>query len=85
MTETDRSVSASEIDESISMLKQYLDVQELAPLLGVMRELSKHPDDDALLASLAEVVDGLGVMQGAVLTYAPIIAGLLSDDPFGGC
>lgn len=82
MTETDHSVTASAIDESISMLERYLDAEELAPLLRVLRELSKNPDDDALLASLAEVVDGLGMMQGAVLTYAPIIAGLLSDDPF---
>jgi len=82
MTETDRSVEASKIDESISMLEQYLDADELAPLLSVLRELAKNPDDDALLTRLSEVVDNLGMLQGAVLTYAPIIAGFLSDDPF---
>lgn len=82
MTETDKSVSALEIEESISMLEQFLDAEALAPLLRVLRELSKNPDDDALLTRLAEIVDGLGMMQGAVLTYAPVIAGFLSDDPF---
>ena len=82
MTETDRSVEASKIDESISMLEQYLDAEELAPLLSVLRELAKNPDDGALLTRLSDVVDNLGMLQGAVLTYAPIIAGFLSDDPF---
>jgi hypothetical protein len=82
MTEPDHSVEASQIDESISMLEQYLDADELAPLLSVLRELAKNPDDGALLTRLSEVVDNLGMLQGAVLTYAPIIAGFLSDDPF---
>lgn len=82
MTETDKSVSALEIEESISMLEQFLDAEALEPLLRVLRELSKNPDDDALLTRLAEIVNGLGMMQGAVLTYAPVIAGFLSDDPF---
>jgi len=82
MTETDHSVEASKIDESISMLEQYLDAEELAPLLSVLRELAKNPDDGALLTRLSDVVDNLGMLQGAVLTYAPIIAGFLSDDPF---
>jgi hypothetical protein len=82
MTSTDHSVDASSIEESISMLEQYLDAKELAPLLSVLRELAKNPDDGALLARLSEVVDNLGMLQGAVLTYAPIIAGYLSDDPF---
>ena len=84
MTEADSSVSASEIEESISMLEQFLDAEALEPLLCVLRELSKNPDDDSLLARLAEIVDGLRMMQGAVLTYAPVIAGFLSDDPFSG-
>ena len=82
MTETDHSFNASRIDESISMLEQYVDAEELAPLLSVLRELAKNPDDGALLDRVSEVFDNLGMLQGAVLTYAPIIAGFLSDDPF---
>jgi hypothetical protein len=82
MTETDRGINASKLDEAISMLKQYVDAEELAPLLSVLGELAKRPDDEALLARLSDVVGDLGVLQGAVLTYAPILVGLLSDDPF---
>jgi hypothetical protein len=83
MIGTERRINASSIDESISMLEQYLDAEDLAPLLGVLRELVEDPHDGALLVRLSEVVDDLGILQGAVLTYAPTIAGLLSDDPFG--
>lgn len=65
------------------MLEQYIGAEELAPLFAVLRALPDNPGDEALLARLSEVVDDLGVLQGAVLTYAPAIAGLLSDDPFG--
>jgi hypothetical protein len=82
MTESNHRIDASTIEESLSMLERYIASDKLAPLLGVLRELIEKPDDAALLARLAEVVDDLGVLQGAVLTYAPAIAGLLSDDPF---
>jgi hypothetical protein len=82
MTKPGHGVAASSIEESISMLERYLGTEDLAPLIGVLRELSEKPDDDALLARLSEAVDNLGILQGAVLTYAPAIVGLLSDDPF---
>lgn len=65
------------------MLEQYVAADELAPLIVVLRELAEKPGDAALLARLSDAVEDLGILQGAVLTYAPAIAGLLSDDPFG--
>jgi hypothetical protein len=82
MPEGHRRINPSDIDASIAMLEQYLDAEELAPLLSVLRELATKPDDDAMLARLSEVFDDLGSLQCAVLTYAPTIAGVLSDDPF---
>jgi hypothetical protein len=82
MAETDRGINAAKLDEAISMLEQYLGAEELEPLLGVLGELAKNPNDHALLTRLSDVVENLGVLQGAVLTYAPILVGLLSDDPF---
>ena len=82
MTEPNHGIDASKIEESIAMLEQYIDSEELLPLVGILRELSEKPDDEALLTRLSEVIDNLGILQGAVLTYAPAIAGLLSDDPF---
>lgn len=65
------------------MLERYVASEELAPLLAILREIPDKPADQALLARLSEALDNLGVLQGAVLTYAPAIAGLLSDHPFG--
>jgi hypothetical protein len=82
MTETDHRIDASQIEESLLMLEQYVASEKLAPLAAVLRELAEKPHDDALLARLSEAFESLGVLQGAVLTYAPLITGLLSDDPF---
>lgn len=82
MTGPERKIDASEIEESVAMLEQYVASEELGPLIAVLRELAERPDDGRRLARLAEAVGNLGVLQGAVLTYAPAIAGLLSDDPF---
>lgn len=82
MTRLAHAIDAERIEEAISMLQQYVDSDQLAPVFSVLRELPEHPGDQVLLARLSAVVNDLGVLQGAVLTYAPAIAGLLSDDPF---
>ena len=76
-------VDAASVDTSIQMLKRYLDEPEITPLISVLEAIVKDPQDDTLLERLSEVFGGLGIMQGAVLTYAPYIAIVLSDDPFG--
>jgi hypothetical protein len=82
MTGSHRPIDPSSVEESIAMLQQYLDPVEIAPLVEVLRELAGAPRDAAVMARLSDVFDGLGILQGAVLTYAPMVAGLLSDDPF---
>jgi hypothetical protein len=82
MSMTNHPLDASSVDESIAMLETHLDLAQIAPLIAVLRELAKTPEDAALVARLSEVFAGLGVLQGAVLTYAPAIGALLSDDPF---
>lgn len=79
MFDTSGAINAARIDESIAMLEQYLDVDVLAPLLEQLRKLAERPQDKALLDQVFEAVDELGIMQGAVLTYAPYIAILLSE------
>lgn len=83
MTDAHRGIDASTIEESLSMLGPHVASDGLDSLALVLRELAEKPHDKALLARLSEVVDNLGIMQGAVLTYAPALAALLSDDPFG--
>jgi hypothetical protein len=82
MTESDHRFDPRSIEESLVMLERYVPSDDILPLTSVLRELAEKPNDGALLARLAEAVDNLGILQGAVLTYAPVITGLLSDDPF---
>ncbi|WP_462320767.1 hypothetical protein [Halochromatium sp.] len=82
MSQFNSAFNVERIDESIAMLKQYLDAETLTPLLTVLDEMAKAPDDATLLDRLSDTVDDMGILQGAVLTYAPYIAILLSDQAF---
>lgn len=83
MSMTQHPLEPASVEESIAMLESHLDPAQIAPLVAVLRELARAPEDAALLARLSETFAELGVLQGAVLTYAPSIGALLSDDPFG--
>ena len=82
MSNPPRLVAPEHIETSISMLKQYVGGDDIAPLLDVLESLSADPRNTALLDQLSDVFDGLGLLQGAVLTYAPYLSTLLSDDLF---
>lgn len=74
-------INATRIAESIELLRQYFDEDDIAPLLAVLEKMIEDPQDAALLEQLAETFNGLGFTQGAVLTYAPYIAVILSGNP----
>jgi len=76
------SVDTASIEESLVMLERYLCAEDIRAVVAVLQEMLERPEDATLLPRLSAAVDELGILQGAVLTYAPIIAGLLSDDPF---
>jgi len=76
-------VRINDIDQSINMLNQYLGNEEIKALLTVLEALKKDPENEVRFDQLAKAFDDLGPRQGAVLTYAPYIGILLSDDPFG--
>jgi hypothetical protein len=65
------------------MLEQHLDVEEIKPLLAALEALKAEPENESCFAHLVKAFDDLGSRQGAVLTYAPYVSILLSDDPFG--
>ena len=73
-----RPVRIEALEESIDMLSQYLDGEETAPLLAVLKELKADPENTAHRSRLAEEFEALGPGQGAVLTYAPYIGILLT-------
>lgn len=76
-------INVADIDQSIQMLKQHLDIEEIKPMLTALEALKENPENESYFNQLVNVFDELGPRQGAVLTYAPYVSALLSDDPFG--
>ena len=75
-------VDLQRIETSITMLKQYLAEDDIAPLIDVLESIAADPHNEALHGQLADVFDGLGRLQGAVLTYAPYISIVLAGRLF---
>lgn len=78
-----RKVDVKSIESSISMLETYVHNEDVKPLIIALQALKNAPQDHARLVDVATVFDKLETSQGAVLTYAPYIILMLSDDPFG--
>lgn len=76
-------VSVENIDNAILMLERYLDAEEIKTFLTALEALKAQPENESYFGQLLTAFDDLGPRQGAVLTYAPYVSILLSDDPFG--
>lgn len=74
-------VDVSRIEESIQMLKQHLDEEEIKAFLTALEALKENPESERHLAETVKAFDELGPYQGAVLTYAPYVNSVLSDVP----
>ena len=79
---TVKPVSVANIDSAIQMLELYLDAEEINPFLNALEALKAEPENKAYFGQLVTAFDDLGPRQGAVLTYAPYVNILLSDDPY---
>ena len=77
-----RNVRVDEVDTAIRMLQTHLDPDQTAALIAALEALRAAPEDHGALSRVVEVFGQLGGSQGAVLTYAPYLAILMSDDPF---
>jgi len=78
-----KKVHVEGIENAIHMLETYVNNEEIQPLLTALDSLKQAPKDHSKLVEVATVFNELGPSQGAVLTYAPYISIMLSDDPFG--
>lgn len=76
-----RPVNVEALETSIQMLSEYVDSAGIGALMDALEALRADPEDRQKLLHLAGEFDALGPNQGAVLTYAPYIGVLLSDDP----
>ena len=77
-----KSVNTASVDNSIRMLEQYLDTEAIKPLLCALENLKSNPTSQSCFEQLTDAFKELGMQQGAVLTYAPYVGILLSDDPY---
>jgi hypothetical protein len=82
MSEPAMKINSSRIEESIDLLKQYLNEDDIAPLLPVLEEMVSNPHDETLLTRLYDAFNTLGFVSASVLTYAPYLAVILSAEPF---
>ena len=76
-------VDADKLETCLLMLRANLDSAELEPLIAALEALKQAPRDQTRLARVETAFNELNILQGAVLTYAPYMSVLLSDNPFG--
>jgi len=77
-----RQLRAEDIESAIGMLKSQLNEEDIAPFLSALETLKTDPMNDEHLARLMSEFADLGPLQGAVLSYAPYMIAILSDDPY---
>ncbi len=83
MFDLPQNVDVVRIDESIELLKKFVNDPAIDPLISALEALKNDPDNKVLLEAMTETFAGLGIAQGSVLTYAPYVGLLLTDDIFG--
>ena len=73
------------VDVDITMLKTWLDEGDISSLLSALEGLKEKPESEAALQKVVNAFNELGIMQGAVLTYATYLKTLLPKfiDIFG--
>ncbi len=77
-------VNVEALETSIQMLSEYVDSAEISALVDALESLREDPENRQKLLHVVREFNALGLIQGAVLTYAPYIGVLLSDDtPWG--
>ena len=74
-----QAVNAERLDIDIAMLKTYLDEDEIRPLLDSLNALKAEPENEAAYQKMVDDFNELGILQGAVLTYASYLKVLLSE------
>lgn len=83
MIDIPQNIDSVRIEESIELLNQFVDDSSIEPLIAALEALKKDPDNASLLDAMTKSFAELGIVQGSVLTYAPYVGIILTDDVFG--
>lgn len=71
-------VNPERVEEDITMLKTYLNEDDIRSLIDSLEALKAEPENQAAFQKVVDIYNGLGFNQGAVLTYAPYLKVLVS-------
>ena len=78
-----KEIKAEDIDIAIRMMTTHINVDEIKDLLSALETLKNEPANQGYHDKVIEAFNGLGILQGAGLTYAPYMNVFVSSDPFG--
>lgn len=67
------------LQEDFTMLKSYLDENDIKPLLDSLETLLAEPDNEEAFVKMLNVFNELGFHQGPVITYAPYVKVLVAE------
>lgn len=76
-------VITERLSEDITMLKTYLDEDDIKPLIDSLETLIAEPQNEAAYQKMLDAFNDLGFKQGAVLTYATYLKVLVSKHVSG--
>lgn len=82
MSVTEIIVDTKKVAISIELIKKYVKGFDVSLVIQVLEELLKTPQDPSLRIKLSDSLQPLGVGQGTVLSYAPYISVLISENLF---
>lgn len=82
MSNITQEIDIDKVDISIKLLNEYIKDVSVEPVISVLEAIKKEPNNETLLKQLKEALDNLGIFKGAVLTYAPYVSILVSNDLF---
>jgi hypothetical protein len=76
----DRKVNVEHLKTAIDMLQTYVGGDQIRPFLDTLEALRDDPHSEEKFMEMSGAFNKLGTYQGAVLSYAPYISTLLSDN-----
>ena len=82
MSDIPPNIDPMKIEYSIQLLNENVKEDCLKPLISLLEALKKDPDNKAILVQISDALNDIGVIKGAVLTYAPYVWTMLAEDPF---
>ena len=82
MKKITNNVDVANIEEAIRMLNTYVKEESIQPFLSILEAIKQEPENESLVIQLRDAFQNLGIIKGAVLTYASSIYDLMVGDPF---